>query len=75
MYNHNKAQQSKNVCIFLGIYCMNSTLNSLPSLYQLIKIPCFQLDTESQYQQTPKQMFNARRCWHSVNTWIAAIIF
>ena len=23
MYNHNKAQQSKkNVCIFLGIYCM-----------------------------------------------------
>ena len=21
MYNHNKAQQSKTVCIFLGIYC------------------------------------------------------
>ena len=54
---------------------MNSTLNSLPSLYQLIQIPCFQLDTESQYQQTPNQMFNARRCWHSVNTWNAAIIF
>ena len=23
MYNHNKAQQTKTVCIFLGIYCIS----------------------------------------------------
>ena len=70
MYNHNKAQQSKTVCIFLGIYCKSQCVVTPESCRSVVAVylQCNSRDCTTNAQQ---MYSNSNAAITRLMTWFA----